>query len=74
MYLGTSTVVFFFLSDIIMSANSTLMFQGLDPNARLSSKVLRPPGGGSTDIFGIHEPKGGQCFFRLSIPYLIIKI
>jgi hypothetical protein len=39
-------------------ANSTIMFQGLDPNAKLSSKVLRPPGGGSSDIFGIHDSKG----------------
>jgi hypothetical protein len=49
-----------------MSANSTVMFQGLDPNARLSSKVLRPPGGGSTDIFGIHDAPG-ETF---TVPYL----
>merc|ERR1712013_359072 len=36
-----------------MAANSTLMFSGFNPNSRNSSKVLRPPGGGSSDIFGI---------------------
>ena len=40
-----------------MAANSTLMFSGFNPNSRNSSKVLRPPGGGSSDIFGI---KGDQ--------------
>lgn len=29
-------------------ANSTLMFSGIDPEGRNSSKVLRPPGGGSS--------------------------
>ena len=36
-----------------MAANSTLMFSGFNPNSRNSSKVLRPPGGGSSDIFGL---------------------
>ena len=36
-----------------MAANSTLMFSGFNPNARNSSKVLLPPGGGSSDIFGL---------------------
>lgn len=35
-------------------ANSTQMFVGLS-SARNSSKVLRPPGGGSSDIFGLNE-------------------
>merc|ERR1719186_769165 len=38
-----------------MAANSTLMFSGFNPNSRNSSKVLRPPGGGSSDIFGLRE-------------------
>ena len=29
-------------------ANSTLMFSGINPEGRNSSKVLRPPGGGSS--------------------------
>ena len=29
-------------------ANSTLMFSGINPDGRNSSKVLRPPGGGSS--------------------------
>ena len=36
-----------------MAASSTLMFSGFNPNSRNSSKVLRPPGGGSSDIFGL---------------------
>ena len=40
-----------------MAANSTVMYSGFNPNSRNSSKVLRPPGGGSSDIFGL---KGGQ--------------
>merc|ERR1712183_632852 len=38
-----------------MAANSTLMFSGFNPNSRNSSKVLRPSGGGSSDIFGLRE-------------------
>eukprot|EP00092_Neocalanus_flemingeri_P028520 GFUD01030972.1.p1 GENE.GFUD01030972.1~~GFUD01030972.1.p1 ORF type:complete len:152 (+),score=32.37 GFUD01030972.1:49-456(+) len=38
-----------------MAANSTVMYSGFDPNSRNSSKVLREPGGGSADIFGIKE-------------------
>jgi hypothetical protein len=37
-----------------MAANSTLMFSGFNPNSRNSSKVLRPPGGGASDIFGLN--------------------
>jgi hypothetical protein len=44
-----------FLPAIAMAANSTLMFSGFNPNARNSSKVLLPPGGGSSDIFGLKE-------------------
>ena len=40
-----------------MAANSTVMFSGFNPNSRNSSKVLRPPGGGASDIFGL---KGEQ--------------
>merc|ERR1712064_35083 len=29
-------------------ANSTMMYQGINPEGRNSSKVLRPPGGGSS--------------------------
>merc|ERR1711915_609260 len=38
-----------------MAANSTVMYSGLNPDSRNSSKVLRPPGGGSSDIFGLKE-------------------
>jgi len=38
-----------------MAANSTLMFTGFHPDSRNSSKVLRPPGGGSSDFFGLKE-------------------
>ncbi|XP_044154334.1 jupiter microtubule associated homolog 1 isoform X2 [Bufo gargarizans] len=31
---------------------TTSMFQGLDPDCRSSSRVLRPPGGGSSFVFG----------------------
>ena len=31
------------------------MFSGFNPNSRNSSKVLRPLGGGSSDIFGLKE-------------------
>jgi len=41
-----------------MSANSVQMFNGLNPESKTSSKVLRPPGGGSTDLFGVHENSG----------------
>lgn len=33
-------------------ANSTITFTGYNPDSRNSSKVLQPPGGGSSDIFG----------------------
>merc|ERR1712013_952267 len=48
-----------------MAANSTLMFSGFNPNSRNSSKVLRPPGGGSSDIFGI---KGDQEQEKVDTP------
>ncbi|XP_068606056.1 jupiter microtubule associated homolog 2 [Brachionichthys hirsutus] len=32
--------------------SSTNMFQGLDPRAKPSSRVMHPPGGGSSDLFG----------------------
>lgn len=38
-----------------MSANSVKTFSGYDTDSRTSSKVLRPPGGGNTDIFGIND-------------------
>ena len=41
-----------------MSANSVKMFSGYDMDSRTSSKVLRPPGGGYTDIFGIKDIQG----------------
>ncbi|XP_033885640.2 jupiter microtubule associated homolog 2-like isoform X2 [Acipenser ruthenus] len=34
---------------------STNMFQGLDTSAKSSSRVLRPPGGGSSNLFGSAE-------------------
>ncbi|KAM4634409.1 jupiter microtubule associated homolog 2 isoform 2-T2 [Polymixia lowei] len=34
---------------------STNMFQGLDSGAKPSSRVLRPPGGGSSNLFGGYE-------------------
>ncbi|XP_076853271.1 jupiter microtubule associated homolog 2 [Brachyhypopomus gauderio] len=38
---------------------STNMFQGLDNSAKTSSRVLRPPGGGSSNIFGSSEDDAG---------------
>jgi len=38
-------------------ANSVQIFSGLNTEKRTSSKVLRPPGGGSSDIFGLNEPE-----------------
>ncbi|XP_026870469.2 jupiter microtubule associated homolog 2 isoform X2 [Electrophorus electricus] len=38
---------------------STNTFQGLDSSAKTSSRVLRPPGGGSSDIFGGYEEDTG---------------
>ncbi|XP_044744880.1 jupiter microtubule associated homolog 1-like [Coccinella septempunctata] len=35
---------------------STSFNVGVDVEAKSSSRVLRPPGGGHTDIFGIKEP------------------
>ncbi|XP_010743394.3 jupiter microtubule associated homolog 2 [Larimichthys crocea] len=34
---------------------STNMFQGLDTGAKTSSRVLQPPGGGSSNLFGGYE-------------------
>nr|XP_015215374.1 PREDICTED: hematological and neurological expressed 1-like protein [Lepisosteus oculatus] len=34
---------------------STNMFQGLESSGKPSSRVLRPPGGGSSDLFGVSE-------------------
>lgn len=34
---------------------TTNLFQGMDPDAKPSSKVLRPPGGTSSNIFGGYE-------------------
>ena len=45
-----------------MSANSVKMFSGYDTDSRTSSKVLRPPGGGYTDIFGIKDMQGRSYF------------
>merc|ERR1712018_165640 len=38
-----------------MAANSTVMYSGLDPSAKSSSKVLAPPGGKSSIGFGPEE-------------------
>merc|ERR1712107_468275 len=43
----SSKCIYFSVYDLSM-ANSTLMFSGIDPEGRNSSKVLRPPGGGSS--------------------------
>ncbi|KAM3921216.1 jupiter microtubule associated homolog 1 [Leptodactylus fuscus] len=39
---------------------TTSTFQGLDPEARKSSRVLRPPGGGSSFSFGVDGSKQQQ--------------
>ncbi|XP_061740471.1 jupiter microtubule associated homolog 2 [Nerophis ophidion] len=39
---------------------STNMFQGLATGAKPSSRVLRPPGGGSSDLFGGYEEEAPQ--------------
>ncbi|KAM4761989.1 jupiter microtubule associated homolog 1 [Corvus cornix cornix] len=36
---------------------TTATFSGMDPNGRNSSRVLRPPGGGSNFSLGFDEPK-----------------
>ncbi|XP_043097131.1 jupiter microtubule associated homolog 1a [Puntigrus tetrazona] len=36
---------------------TTTTYQGMDPTARNSSRVLRPPGGGSNICFGADEEK-----------------
>ncbi|KAM6050846.1 jupiter microtubule associated homolog 1 isoform 2-T2 [Chlamydotis macqueenii] len=36
---------------------TTTTFSGMDPSGRNSSRVLRPPGGGSNFSFGFDEPK-----------------
>ncbi|TWW69594.1 jupiter microtubule associated homolog 2 [Takifugu flavidus] len=38
---------------------STNMFQGLDTGSKPSSRVLRPPGGGSSNLFGGFEDDAG---------------
>merc|ERR1711971_481799 len=40
---------------LAMAANSTVMYSGLDPCAKSSSKVLAPPGGRSSIGFGPEE-------------------
>merc|ERR1711971_274260 len=40
---------------LAMAANSTVMYSGLDPCAKSSSKVLAPPGGKSSIGFGPEE-------------------
>ncbi|XP_012863028.1 jupiter microtubule associated homolog 1-like [Echinops telfairi] len=35
---------------------TTTTFKGVDPNSRSSSRVLRPPGGGSNFSLGFDEP------------------
>ncbi|KAM9597031.1 jupiter microtubule associated homolog 1 isoform 3-T4 [Trichechus inunguis] len=35
---------------------TTTTFKGVDPNSRNSSRVLRPPGGGSNFSLGFEEP------------------
>lgn len=52
----------FLTSKILISSarmTSTSFNVGLNDNTRLSSRVLRPPGGGHTDIFG-GEPEPQQ--------------
>ncbi|XP_015255486.1 PREDICTED: hematological and neurological expressed 1-like protein [Cyprinodon variegatus] len=39
---------------------STNMFQGLDTGGKPSSRVLRPPGGGSSNLFGGYEEDNAQ--------------
>nr|XP_057904329.1 jupiter microtubule associated homolog 2 [Doryrhamphus excisus] len=39
---------------------STNMFQGLDTGSKPSSRVLRPPGGGSSNLFGGYEEESPQ--------------
>ncbi|OXB76966.1 UNVERIFIED_CONTAM: hypothetical protein H355_014788 [Colinus virginianus] len=36
---------------------TTTIFSGMDPSGRNSSRVLRPPGGGSNFSLGFDEPK-----------------
>ncbi|XP_030142912.1 jupiter microtubule associated homolog 1 isoform X1 [Taeniopygia guttata] len=36
---------------------TTATFSGMDPNGRNSSRVLRPPGGGSNFSLGFDEPQ-----------------
>ncbi|XP_066442489.1 jupiter microtubule associated homolog 1 [Eleutherodactylus coqui] len=36
---------------------TTSTFQGLDPEGRSSSRILRPPGGGSSFTFGVEASK-----------------
>ncbi|GAA6075996.1 jupiter microtubule associated homolog 1a, partial [Tachysurus ichikawai] len=36
---------------------TTTTFKGMDPDAKSSSRVLRPPGGGSNISFGTEEEK-----------------
>ncbi|XP_072259933.1 jupiter microtubule associated homolog 1 [Pyxicephalus adspersus] len=39
---------------------TTSMFKGLDPEGRNSSRVLRPPGGGSSFSFGVGDSQQQQ--------------
>ncbi|XP_041434348.1 jupiter microtubule associated homolog 1 isoform X2 [Xenopus laevis] len=39
---------------------TTSMFSGLEPNTRSSSRVLMPPGGGSSFSFGVGEAQAQQ--------------
>ncbi|CAI9579055.1 unnamed protein product [Staurois parvus] len=40
--------------------STTATFQGLDPESRSSSRVLRPPGGGSSFSFGVGDSQQQQ--------------
>ncbi|XP_077315447.1 jupiter microtubule associated homolog 1 [Lithobates pipiens] len=40
--------------------STTATFQGLDPEGRSSSRILRPPGGGSNFAFGVGDPQKQQ--------------
>ncbi|XP_040186012.1 jupiter microtubule associated homolog 1 [Rana temporaria] len=40
--------------------STTATFQGLDPETRSSSRILRPPGGGSSFAFGVGDAQKQQ--------------
>jgi len=44
-----------------MAANSTVMYSGIDPAGRNSSKVLAPPGGQSSIAFSGDLEAEGRC-------------